>query len=117
MKKIRDIQTVIGLLEDGQFASDASDTLQKTMAELKEIAGPKGKAKGSLTLKFDLTVEGGTTTINGDIVNKTPKAGRAASVLFVLDDGSLSTEHPRQMSMFGGPRDIDGERRRAGDEA
>ncbi|WP_062111093.1 hypothetical protein [Aureimonas sp. AU40] len=117
MKKIRDVQTVIGLLEDGQLAQDFSDLLQKTLADLKELAGPKGKAKGSVTLKMDLTAEGGTVTINSDIAAKTPKSGRAASVLFVLDDGSLSTEHPRQMSMFGGPRDIDGERRRAGDEA
>lgn len=104
MPVIREAQFVIGILEDGQLASDFSSEMQSSLATLKEHAGPKGKAKGSLTLHLDFTVEGGTVTINADLKSKLPKSGRAASVLFVLDDGSLSTEHPRQANLFG-PRD------------
>jgi hypothetical protein len=104
MSVIREAQMIIGILEDGQLAHDFSEELQSALAELKEHAGPKGKAKGSVTLHLDLTVEGGTVTINADLKSKRPKSGRAASVLFVLDDGTLSTEHPRQANLFG-PRD------------
>jgi hypothetical protein len=104
MSIIREAQMVIGILEDGQLANDFSAEMQKALADLKEHAGPKGKAKGSLTLHLDFTVEGGTVTINADLKSKLPKSGRAASVLFVLDDGTLSTEHPRQANLFG-PRD------------
>lgn len=106
MKRIRDSQTVIGSLEHGETAAELTRMITKTLAELKELAGnrPKNKVKGSVTLKINMEVEAGTATITADIDAKTPKPVRGSSFYWVLDDGSLSTEHPQQQDMFSGPR-------------
>lgn len=107
MKKIRDAQTIIGMLEGGEVAAAFGTELTDTLAKLKERCGnrPKGKIKGSVTLKINLEVEGSTVTIDADIDSKVPKPARGSSFYWVTDDGSLSTEHPQQTDMFAGPRD------------
>lgn len=111
MKRIRDSQTIIGALEGGEAAAELSREITETLAKLKELAGsrPKNKVKGSVTLKLDIEVEAGTATITANIESKRPKPIRGSSFYWVLDDGSLSTEHPQQTDMFAGPRDA-GER-------
>ncbi len=107
MKRIRDAQTIIGSLEHGEAAAELSKEITETLAKLKDLAGnrPKNKVKGSVTLKIDIEVEAGTATITADISSKRPKPLRGSSFFWVLDDGSLSTEHPQQTDMFSGPRD------------
>jgi hypothetical protein len=107
MKKIRDGQTIIGILEGGQLAADFGGEVTDTLAKLKELSGdrPKNKFKGSVTLKVQFEVEGGAVNIDCTIDTKTPKAPRSTSFFWVLDDGSLSTEHPQQTDMFAGPRE------------
>jgi hypothetical protein len=107
MKKIRDGQTIIGILEGGQLAADFGSEVTETLAKLKDLSGdrPKNKFKGSVTLKVGFEVEGGAVTIDCAIETKTPKAPRSSSFFWVLDDGSLSTEHPQQTDMFAGPRE------------
>jgi hypothetical protein len=106
MKRIRDSQTIIGSLENGEAAAELSRELTETLAKLKELAGdrPKNKIKGSVTLKINIEVEAGTATLTVDIESKRPKPVRGSSFFWVLDDGSLTTEHPQQIDMFGGPR-------------
>ncbi|MER8427783.1 hypothetical protein [Mesorhizobium sp. M0136] len=106
MKKIRDAQTIIGMLEGGEVAAAMSTEITETLAKLKELSGdrPKTKIKGNVTLKLNLEVEAGTATISCEIDSKRPKPARGSSFYWVLDDGSLSTEHPQQTDMFGGPR-------------
>jgi hypothetical protein len=99
MKRIRDATQIIGLLEDGDLASDLSNEIQHVLDKLRDAAGPKRAAKGSVTLKLNFEVEGVSTTIDADIASKTPKAKRSSSFFFVTDDG-LSTEHPKQVQMF-----------------
>lgn len=108
MKRIRDAQTIIGALENGEAAAELSKEITATLAALKEMTGgrPKGKAKGKVTLTLDLEVEGSSATITANIESKRPKPVRGSSFYWVLDDGSLSTEHPQQTSMFDGPRGI-----------
>lgn len=107
MKKIRDGQTIIGMLEGGELAAALGTEITETLAKLKELAGdrPKNKAKGSVSLKINLEVEAGAVTINCDIDSKRPKPQRGSSFYWVVDDGSLSTEHPQQTDMFAGPRE------------
>jgi len=106
MKRIRDAATIIGMLEGGEVASAFGTETTETLAKLKELAGdrPKAKVKGSVTLKLNLEVEGGAVTITCDIDSKRPKPVRGSSFYWVMDDGSLSTEHPQQTDMFSGPR-------------
>lgn len=107
MKRIRDSQTIIGMLEGGEAAAALSTEITETLAILKEQSGdrPKSKIKGSVTLKISFEVEAGAATITADIDSKRPKPVRGSSFYWVLDDGSLSTEHPQQTDMFGGPRE------------
>jgi hypothetical protein len=88
MKKIRDSQTIIGSLEGAELAGNR----------------PKNAFKGTVTLDIKLVVEAGTVEITAGISSKRPKAPRGKSFFWVLDDGSLSTEHPQQTDMFSGPR-------------
>lgn len=108
MKRIRDSQTIIGVLEDGEAAAAFSREITETLAALKEQAGdrPKAKAKGAVTLRLDIEVEGGAATITADIASKRPRPVRGASFFWVLDDGSLTTEHPRQMNLLDQVRDV-----------
>jgi hypothetical protein len=107
MKRIRDSQTIIGMLEGGEAASALSSEITETLAKLKDLSGdrPKSKVKGSVTLKLNFEVEAGAVTITCDIDSKRPKPVRGSSFYWVMDDGALSTEHPQQTDMFAGPRE------------
>lgn len=101
MKKIRDATTVLGLLEDGDLAADFSTELNGLIQKLRELSGPKSTAKGSITLKLDIKMEGISSTVDATIDVKAPKAKRSSTFFYATEDG-LSTEHPRQTSMeFG----------------
>jgi hypothetical protein len=106
MQRIRDAQTIIGVLEGGEAAAALSSEITETLSALKDIAGgrAKTKVKGAVTLTLNIEVEGNSATITADIASKRPKPVRGSSFYWVLDDGSLSTEHPQQINLFSGPR-------------
>lgn len=108
MKRIRDAQTIIGSLEGGTAAEALSNELTETLAALKEHCGgrPKAKAKGKVTLTLEIEVEGGAASITAEIASKRPRPVRGSTFFWVLDDGSISTEHPQQQDMFSGPREV-----------
>ncbi len=107
MKVIREMPALIGWLEGGELAEKMRDELQAVVAALNEAAGPKGKAKGSLTLKLKLEVAMGRVEITGEIASNKPKEERGSTILWVTEEGQLSTEHPRQRDMFDGPRAVE----------
>lgn len=104
MKKIRDATQIIGMLERGDVAQALSVEIEKALVALQDAAGPKSKAKGSVTLKLNLEVLGQSVEIEADITSKVPKPKRGRSFYFVTQDGALSTEHPQQLDMLG-PRE------------
>lgn len=105
--RIRDAQTIIGMLERGDLNAELSKEITDLSAYLKASTEgrKKAKAKGSITLKLNFVVEDGTMIISPDITVKKPKAPRGDSIFWVLDDGALSTQHPQQEDMFAGPRE------------
>lgn len=107
MKRIRDAQTIIGALENGEVAAELSTTITGALKQLKEMCGnrPKAKAKGTVTLTLHLDVEQSSVTVEAEISQKLPKKPRGSSFYWVTDEGELSTEHPQQTDMFSGPRD------------
>lgn len=108
MKKIRDAQTIIGMLEDGELAAALSADITETLTRLKELSdsqGRKAKLKGKVVLALDFEVEAGAVTVTAGIDTKVPKAPRGTSFYWLTDDGSLSTEHPQQTDMFR-PREV-----------
>lgn len=107
MKRIRDAQTIIGMLEGGELAAALSTDITETLAKLKTLSdqmGRKAKVKGSVSLKLDFEVEAGSVSVLAGIDTKVPKAPRSSSFYWITDDGALSTEHPQQTDMFSGPR-------------
>jgi len=107
MKKIRDASMIIGMLENGQlnpaFSAEIGTTLEKLSAMSED--NPMATFKGAVTLKLGLSVKDGMVTISADMESKTPKLPRKNSVFWVVEDGALSTEHPRQHDMFT-PREV-----------
>ena len=103
MSIIREGTQIVGLIDDGDLSREFTEEFQKVNAAVKEAAGPKGKAKGSITLKIEISAEGGIVVFAGEVVSKAPKKKRGSSMYWVLEDGTISTEHPQQMNMF--PRD------------
>ncbi|MBB4952735.1 hypothetical protein H4S14_000777 [Agrobacterium vitis] len=108
MAIIRDPGTLIGSLEQGQLHKDFAENIKDTIVKLQDLIGdnPKAKAKGSVTLKLDFTVQDGRIEFDADISTKTPKQPRRSTVFFLTDDSEISTEHPRQRDMFGGPNAV-----------
>lgn len=106
-KKIKDGPTILGLLDRGELMAKFVNLNEETLRKLREQAGPKGKAKGSITLKLNMEVQGSSVQIESVLEAKTPKEKGSTTMMFVTDQGELSTEHPEQLGMFDGPRDID----------
>lgn len=105
MSQIKTADFLLRWLEDGALAYDLGTEVRDTLATLKEQTAysPKAKAKGSVRLDIKFTVESGIVTIECDVTSKRPKPPRALSVAWVLDDGTLSTQHPKQIDMFPAP--------------
>lgn len=110
MKLIRDADTLIAVLEQGDLKSDLNTEIAKVVSKLHELSDddPKKKFKGDLTLKMKFQAENGMVTISNDIKSTLPKVPRRMDVFWTTEEGALSTEHPAQTDMFGGPRVIEG---------
>lgn len=52
-------------------------------------------------------MQDGVATLQADITSKLPKLQRRPSIRWVGEDGSVTTEHPNQTSLFEGPRPVD----------
>lgn len=102
MNTIRDTTALIGFLEDGQLHQDFGAEARNVLAKLYELSAdqPKAKIKGSLTLKISFQVEGGVARIEAAVESTTPKPPRPHSLAWLLPDGTLSTQHPKQIDMF-----------------
>lgn len=107
MKKIRDFSQIIGMLENGQLNPALSAEVADTLEKLTSLSdqNPAATHKGKTTLTLEFAVKDGMVTIATAFESKTPKRPRKNSVFWVVEDGALSTEHPRQHDMFG-PRPV-----------
>jgi len=110
MKIIRDVQSLLGMLEQGDLNAEFSGKFEEVMEKLSEMSNdrPQVTFKGSISLKLNLSVKSGMVEINAEIPPPTlPKLPRKSTVYWVIEGGKLSTEHPQQHDMFPGPREID----------
>ncbi|WP_430254314.1 hypothetical protein [Neorhizobium sp. DAR64872/K0K18] len=110
MKLIRDVQSLMGMLEGGELNDEASGQLAEVLQKLYELSNdrPKTSFKGEINIKIKLAVKDGMVEIDAELAPpKLPKLPRKTSVYWVVDGGRLSTEHPQQNDMFGGPREVD----------
>jgi hypothetical protein len=102
MSRIQNADHLVRWLEGGQVAADMTEEMQATLAHLYELTAhhPKAKAKGSVRLEIVFKVEGGLVAIDAAVTSKRPAKPRAGTVAWLLEDGTLSTQHPKQIEMF-----------------
>ena len=113
MAKIRDLNTLMGMLDRGHVIREANGQLSELLQVLSEMGSeePKKNFKGSLNIKVEVALKDGVATISATVEKKVPKRTPGAGLFWVDGDGELTTEHPQQDDMFK-PRDV-GERGRA----
>lgn len=93
----RNAGVILGTLEDGQLLIDLGVKFQRLGQELSRVADQAGKAKGTITLKINMSAEsGGVVTIASDITVKEPQTPRQKSVRWLLSDGNLTNTNPKQ---------------------
>lgn len=96
----RPLNFVLAQLEDGSFHDEASEELRKLSLKLKEHAENNATAKGKLVITLDLVVDKGLLLIVPNLEVKSPRARRKSSVMWISEQGNLSTDNPKQPSLF-----------------
>ncbi len=97
-------------LEDGQLSADCADKIRSMFQGLtNHVLEHSGKPSASLTIKFDIKLDGGSFDIKTTVTDKMPVAPRAKSSLWQTPSGYPSAVNPKQMQMFGNrrPRAVD----------
>lgn len=96
------ISDIIGMLDEGQFNADASDDMRDLTAKLHEHAGRnKGKAKGRMVLTLDFMIGNNVLVITPGHKTTYPVEKRAATALFMGENGSLGVNPVNQGALFG----------------
>ena len=101
---IRTFNDALAAMEDGHLVHDLSEAQRGILEAIHNavIDGAR-KAKGSLTLKLDYTLDDGVVEILADVKAALPKTRRARSVMWVTPEHNLCRNNPRQSEMFGEP--------------
>ena len=105
MKTISDWTMVMGLMENGRFAPEFSEFIRNTLTQLHDQSEEQdGKLiKGSVSLQLNFSIKDSMIEIATVMDAKVPKRPRRVSHFFIVDNGNLSTEHPKQHDMFVRP--------------
>jgi hypothetical protein len=89
-------------LEDGQLSYELTEELRELAAKIREVAAANGgKAKGELTLKLNLSLDGEAFHIGSSFKAKAPELPRRRSIMWQDESGNFSRFPPRQTQMFG----------------
>lgn len=92
----------------GAAHSEASEELHALLQSLRvaaELRGPKGVAKGSLTIRLDITVEAkGVAQVKYDVAKKAPKPDREDDSFFLTRHSNLTRKNQKQLEL--GLRDV-----------
>lgn len=112
MAIISEVKNLFPYLEGGDLNAELSNTMRDTQAHLAALAqeNPRGTFKAKVTIELELVVRQGGEMIEISAKNpkvKLPDLPRKTTHLFLLDDGTLSTEHQHQTDWVGGPRIVD----------
>ena len=82
--EIHDPLVIIGSLERGDVTASLNEEITKVLKALQEAAGPKSKARGSVSLSLKFELQGQSCSIEADISSKVPKAQRSSSFRCLL---------------------------------
>lgn len=96
------VGSLLDQLEDGQLSYELTQELQELASKIREVAQANGgKAKGELTLKLNLSLEGDAFHIGSSFKAKAPELPRRRSIMWQDESGNFSRFPPRQTQMFG----------------
>lgn len=101
---IRSLTDMLGMLSRGRFAEKCDEHLNTALETLKAIPSEKGSA--TLTITLTLNYESGRIDIKPAIKSKLPEEKAFSGTPFWEHEGALSVQHPSQMDMFAGPREM-----------
>lgn len=107
LRGARSFSQFIQMLDDGRFNAELTDALRQINAEMKnhaQIFG--GKCRGALTLKVEFTFEKGYFEIAPSFDTKLPKVKRNPTIAWSTSGDEFTPENPKQMNLFGKPRDV-----------
>lgn len=113
MTQIKDLNTLLGLIDNGRSIREVNDLYPKVMAALLAFSEEQTKKtfKGNITLKVSFAVTNGIADVSLDIATKVPTPVRGSSLFWINKNGFLTDEHPKQIPMFGdNARVIEGDR-------
>lgn len=103
---IRRFAEVIGLV-DPNFEGACNAAVREVVEELENLPSEKGKATITVTLDFEY--EKGLFNLLPNVKVKLPDGKKFGRTPFWAHEGALSTQHPKQIDMFGGPRGVETE--------
>jgi hypothetical protein len=101
-EQARSFSSFLQMLEDGQFHSELSDSLQELNANMNNHVLNYGqKAKGKISITIEFVLEKGVFDIVADFKSTPPKTKRARSIAWSTPNNNFTPENPRQMNLFG----------------
>jgi len=108
-EEARSFVAFVQMLEGGCLNADLTEALRDLNAEMNNHAQAfGGDPKGKLVLTIDFALTKGTFDITADYKVTKPKAKRERSIAWSTPANNFSPDNPRQMTLFGRPRDVTG---------
>lgn len=98
-RKYRQITEIMALIERGDKAAEISDDANALIRRLQDLAGPKGKAKGKLTIEIEFEIEGASISLGMTHKVKEPPPRKSQTHMWADPEGLIVTEHPKQISL------------------
>jgi hypothetical protein len=101
-QSIINMAVLLNDMDGGRFRDESTREFSAMLKFLRDYAADNSrKAKGRLTLKFNVTVEkDGLVRLDPDIEVKQPKPLRGADSYFVTKTGGLSRHNLKQQELF-----------------
>ncbi len=101
-KTIRDLNTLVGLIDRGHAIREANEAMADVLTTLHERSAdsPKKKFKGKVTVEVEFEVTNGVAVIAAKVKAKKPEPERGTSLYWLTAEGELTAEHPQQLDIF-----------------
>lgn len=100
---IRRFTEIVALVENGELEQGCNEAVTKIFESLE---GASEGAKASLTLKLDFVLKNGIVEFGSEEpAVKVPKRKYRKAIGWI-HEGGLSLQHPRQIDLFAGPREV-----------
>jgi hypothetical protein len=93
---IKNFNTLLGRLEDGELNSDLSNDLENVVRDLQEAIDRGAKRKVDVTVTISLTADRGVVEVSGSYKIKQPAKTRRRTLMFVHAGRFLSRQDDKQ---------------------